>query len=428
LFTVQFGYDKRRDVEIPEGETVIGRELDCGIILDTPNASRHHAKVTRSGDKVAIEDLNSSNGTFLNSTPIDGKRELKHLDVVQIGENVFVYKDTDVPRRARSRGARDGMKTTEYYTFSFMTDLLSKIEENVSKVIKGKAEAVRNAVLCLFADGHLLIEDAPGSGKSVLARALAKSIQGAYKRIQFTPDMLPSDITGISVYDEKAKDFHFIPGPVFGNIILADEINRTPPRTQASLLECMSESVVTVDGKPRVLPKPFFVIATQNPNDYHGTYPLPEPQLDRFLMRISIGYPTPEVEREIMSSQMTRHPINDISYVASAMDVAQCQALARQVHISEEARDYIVSLVDATRRHPALNGGCSPRASLALMRLSQCLAIYRGRDYVMPRDIREFAVPALAHRTPFPSTRRGKYRCPDDVIREILEETPVPGE
>jgi MoxR-like ATPase len=190
----------------------------------------------------------------------------------------------------------------------------------------------------------------------------------------------------------------------------------------------MSESVVTVDGKPRVLPKPFFVIATQNPNDYHGTYPLPEPQLDRFLMRISIGYPSPDVEKEIMSSQMTRHPINDISYVASAMDVAQCQALARQVHISEEASDYIVSLVDATRRHPALAGGCSPRASLALMRLSQCLAVYRGRDYAMPRDIRELAVPALAHRTPFPSSRRGKYRSSDEVVREILENTPVPGE
>jgi MoxR-like ATPase len=428
LFTVQFGYDKRRDVEIPDGETVIGRELDCDIILDTPNASRHHAKVVRRGSSVSLEDLNSSNGTFLNSTPIDGKRELKHLDVVQIGESMFVYKETDLPRGMRRRGFKEGMKTTEYYTFSFMTDLARKIEDNISKVIKGKAEAVRNAMLCLFADGHLLIEDAPGSGKSILAQALAKSIQGTYKRIQFTPDMLPSDVTGISVYDEKAQDFHFIPGPIFGNIILADEINRTPPRTQASLLECMSESAVTIDGKPRVLPKPFFVVATQNPTDYHGTYPLPEPQLDRFLMRISIGYPSPEVEREIMTSQIQHHPLNDISYVATAMDVAQCQALARQIHLSDDARDYIVALVDATRKHPALGGGCSPRASLALMRLSQCLAIYRGRDYVIPRDIRELAVSSLAHRTPFPSMRAGDRKTPSDCINDILEKTAVPGE
>jgi pSer/pThr/pTyr-binding forkhead associated (FHA) protein len=308
IFTVQVGYDKSLDLEIKEGETIIGRELDCDIILDTPNASRRHAKVIRKENQVSIEDLNSSNGTFVNSTPIDKPYNLKHLDVFQIGESVFVYKDTDIPSEFKLAGPKMGQKTTEYYTFNFMSEVIKKIQANVEKVIKGKPEAVRNLIVALLADGHVLVEDVPGVGKSVLAQALAKTIQARYKRIQFTPDMLPSDITGLSVYDEKNKEFSFIPGPVFGNIILADEINRTTPRTQSSLLECMSESAITIDGKPHVLPKPFFVIATQNPSDYHGTYPLPEPQLDRFLMRFSIGYPSPEVEIEILSSQMKRHP------------------------------------------------------------------------------------------------------------------------
>ncbi len=428
VFTVQVGYNKSRDIEIKKGDTIIGRELDCDIILDTPNSSRKHAKVTYKGNKVSVEDLNSSNGTFVNSTPIDKPYVLKHLDVFQIGESVFVYKDTDVPSDLKGDGPKDGQKTTEYYTFTFMADVIKKLQSNIEKVIKGKPEAIRNIIVGLFADGHILIEDVPGVGKSVLAQALAKSIQGRYKRIQFTPDMLPSDITGLSVYDDKTKEFSFMPGPIFGNVILADEINRTTPRTQSSLLECMSESAITIDGKPHVLPKPFFVIATQNPSDYHGTYPLPEPQLDRFLMRISIGYPTSDIEMEILSSQIKRHPLNDISYVVKAMDIMQCQALVRQIHISEEVKQYIVKLTEATRQHQALEGGCSPRASLALMRVSQSLAAYHSRDYVLPRDIRELAIPVLSHRAQLKSGFRGKWETSKDVINEILEAVPVEGE
>ena len=427
-FTFQVGYNESRDLDISNGVTVIGRELDCDIILDTPNASRHHAKVSRQDNKVTIEDLNSSNGTFVNSTPIDKPYLLKHLDVFQIGESVFVYKDTDIPSELKGPGPKDGQKTTEYYTFDFMSDVIQKIQTNVEKVIKGKSDAVRNLIVGLFADGHILIEDVPGVGKSVLAQSLAKSIQGRYRRIQFTPDMLPSDITGLSVYDEKKKEFSFLPGPIFGNIILADEINRTTPRTQSSLLECMSESAITIDGKPHVLPKPFFVVATQNPSDYHGTYPLPEPQLDRFLMKFSIGYPSAEVELEILSSQMTHHPLNDISYVVQAMDILQCQALVRQVHISEEVKKYIVKLTEASRAHEALDGGCSPRAALALMRVGQSLAAYHKRDYVLPCDIRELAISVLAHRAQLKSGFRGKWKTSRDVIKDILESVPVEGE
>jgi len=428
VFTVQTGYDKSRDIPIGDGETLIGRELDCDIILDTPNASRHHARVLCRENKVTIEDLNSSNGTFVNSTPIDGQHELKHLDVCQIGDSVFLFRDTDVPADLRADGPKEGQRTAEYYTFPFMTAVIKKLQANIEKVIRGKTDVVRHLITSFLADGHLLIEDVPGVGKSVLAQALAKSVQGQYKRIQFTPDMLPSDITGLSIYDEKTKEFSFMPGPVFGNVILADEINRTTPRTQASLLECMSESVITIDGKPHVLPKPFFVIATQNPSDYHGTYPLPEPQLDRFLMRISIGYPSLEVEMEIISSQQKQHPLKEISYVATAGEIMQCQALVRQIHISEEIKHYIVNLVNATREHKALDGGCSPRASLALMRAGQSLAACYQRDFVMPLDIRELAVPVLAHRIRLKHGLRGGADTAAEIISEILKTVPVEGE
>lgn len=427
-FTIQQGYDKQREIDIQEGRTIIGRELDCDIIMNTGNCSRHHACVNRKGDKVLVEDLNSSNGTFVNSTPLTSKYELKHLDIIQIGEVVFIFKDADAPAAILGRGPQNGQKTTEYYTFSFMAEVIKKLEENIGKVLKGKPEVIRNIIISLFADGHILIEDMPGVGKSVLGQALAKSIQGKYRRIQFTPDMLPSDIIGISIYNEETKEFNFMPGPIFGNIILADEINRTTPRTQSSLLECMSESSITIDGKSHVLPKPFFVIATQNPSDYHGTYPLPEPQLDRFLMRISIGYPTQEIEKEILTSQIQRHPLHDISYVVKAMDIMQCQSLIRQVFISEPLKDYIVNLVEETRKHPALTGGCSPRASLALMRVGQSLAAYYERDYVIPRDIRELAVPVLSHRIFLKPGSRGKWESTADVVNEILDSIEVGSE
>jgi MoxR-like ATPase len=309
-----------------------------------------------------------------------------------------------------------------------MAHIIKELERNIAVVFKGKPEVIRNLIICLLADGHILIEDVPGVGKSILAQALAKSIQGTYKRIQFTPDMLPSDITGMSIYNEDERNFDFVPGPIFGNIILADEINRTTPRTQSSLLECMSESVITIDGKPHVLPKPFYVIATQNPQDYHGTYPLPEPQLDRFMMRISIGYPDERAEKEILESQKNTHPLNNISYVIKAMEIVQCQALVRQVHISDEIKDYIVKIVNATREHPALASACSPRASLALMKISQSLAAYYGRKYVIPRDIREIAIPVLAHRMCLKLRAEGEWENADGVIREILASIPLENE
>ena len=421
--TIQHGYDKQQELEVKEGKMVIGRELDCDIIMNTSNCSRHHACVTRKGNKVYVEDLNSSNGTFVNSTPIDTSYELKHLDIMQIAETVFIFRDTDVPSDKLGTGPKSGQKTTEYYTFRFLTEVIGKIEENTGRVLKGKGDVIRKVIVALFADGHILIEDMPGVGKSVLAQALAKSVQGIYRRIQFTPDMLPSDITGSSVYNEQTREFNFMPGPIFGNIILADEINRTTPRTQSSLLECMSESSVTIDGKSHVLPKPFFVIATQNPSDYHGTYPLPEPQLDRFIMRISIGYPAPEIEKDILSSQIKRHPLHDISYVVKAMDIVQCQSLVRQVYVSEALKEYIVGIVEGTRSHPALTGGCSPRASLALMRAGQSLAAYYSRDYVIPRDIRELAESVLSHRLFLKPGSRVKWGSPSEVVREILDAT-----
>lgn len=429
-FTVQKGYDKSSEIDIPStGGLVIGRDRNCDIVLNKGDVSRRHAKVDVVDGKVFIEDMRSSNGTFVNSLPINRRVELKHMDVVQVGKNVFVFNDSEsqIPD-TETISFKTIQRPTDYYSFEFMEHIIKELETNISKVFKGKPKAIRNVLIALISDGHILIEDAPGVGKSILAQSLAKSIQGTYKRIQFTPDMLPSDITGTSIYNEQSADFSFIPGPIFGNIILADEINRTTPRTQSSLLECMSESVITIDGVPHVLSKPFYVIATQNPQDYHGTYPLPEPQLDRFLMRISIGYPDEEAEKEILDSQQHSHPLNNISYVVKAMEIVQCQALVRQVHISDDIKDYIVKIVSATRRHPALATGCSPRASLALMRTSQGLAAFYGRKYVIPRDIRELAVPVLAHRMTLKLRAEGEWESTSDVLEEILGKIPVANE
>jgi len=259
----------------------------------------------------------------------------------------------------------------------------------------------------------------------MLAQALAKSIRTGFKRIQFTPDMLPTDITGVNVYDERLGQFRFMPGPIFANVILGDEINRGTPRVQSSLLECMSEAKVTVDGRTHALQKPFFVIATQNPVDFHGTYPLPEAQLDRFLMRLRVGYPEKAVEEQILESQVARHPITGIKYVATATDILQCQALVRTVHVSDRIRDYIVTVVTATREHGALSYGCSPRASLALMRAGQSLAAISGRDYVLPRDVRDLAYPVLGHRLPLKMQARAEWESTEQVITEILTRYPV---
>ena len=296
-FTVQEGSGSNREYPMTRDDFFIGRGLECNIVIDKNDISRKHTKISRDGEKFFIEDLQSVNGTFLNASPVLARREIKHMDVIQAGSTMIVFNDPDNLSHINLSGTSTRIGLEEGCSFEYMKVIIKQLEDNIAVVFKGKPEVIRDIIVCLFADGHVLIEDAPGVGKSMLAQAISKSIQGVYKRIQFTPDMLPSDITGMSIYDESKKEFKFMPGPIFGNIILADEINRTTPRTQSSLLECMSESVVTIDGHPHVLPKPFFVIATQNPDDYHGTYPLPEPQLDRFLMRLSIGYPAPEVEK-----------------------------------------------------------------------------------------------------------------------------------
>lgn len=418
---VQQGYNVDRDLEVQEGETILGRDPSCDFVIPDSEVSRQHAKLIREEGRVYIEDLNSINGTFVNSAPTNGRQMLKHADIVQICGNVFVYNESKVVEDMAGVEER----TAEFYTLPFLVRTVKLITQNVQHVFMGKDEVIRNVMVCMLADGHVLVEDAPGVGKSILAQSIAKSLQGAYKRIQFTPDMLPSDISGISMYDENEKKFRFMPGPIFGNIILADEINRTTPRTQSSLLECMTDSVVTIDGTPHVLPKPFFVIATQNPLEYHGTYPLPEAQLDRFLMRLSIGYPSPRIEREILSSQTKMHPLNTITYVARAMDIVQCQALVRQVHVSDKVKDYIITIAEATRSHPALNMGISPRASLALMRAGQALAAINGREYVLPKDIRELAVPALAHRLSLKLRAQAEFPNPEAVVESIMREIPV---
>lgn len=428
-FTIQEGYGSTREYVINKKSIVIGRDPECDIVIDRNEASRQHAKVTRKEDSFFIEDLKSVNGVFLNSVPISGQQQIKHQDIIQIGSAMLVFNNPNYMQFDHDLQSTS-TKTVESmnFSFDFIKYVVQKLEENISIVFKGKPEVIRNAIVCLFADGHLLLEDMPGVGKSILAQTLAKSIQGVYRRIQFTPDMLPSDVTGMNIYDEGTREFRFMPGPIFGNVVLADEINRTTPRTQSSLLECMSESVITIDGKTHVLPKPFFVIATQNPEDYHGTYPLPEPQLDRFLMRLSIGYPDAAAEKEIMISQATIHPLNTISYVVKATDIVHCNALTRKVIVSDKLKEYIIKISNATREHPALCGGCSPRASLGLMRVSQALAAYYARDYVLPRDIREMVKPVLAHRMKLKLRVQGEWTNVDNVLDAILEEIPMENE
>lgn len=428
-FTIQEGYGTTHEYVMEKKSIIIGRDPECDIVIDKSEASRQHAKVTRKDDSFFIEDLRSVNGIFLNSMPTSGKQQIKHQDIIQIGSAMLVFND---PNNLQvSHEFQDTQtKTVESmnFSFDFIKYVVKKLEQNINIVFKGKPNVIRNAIVCLFADGHLLLEDMPGVGKSILAQTLAKSIQGAYRRIQFTPDMLPSDVTGMNIYDESNKQFRFLPGPIFGNVILADEINRTTPRTQSSLLECMSESVITIDGKAHVLPKPFFVIATQNPEDYHGTYPLPEPQLDRFLMRLSVGYPDASAEKEILVSQATIHPLNTISYVVKATDVVHCNALVRKVIVSDKLKDYIIRISNATREHPALCGGCSPRASLGLMRVSQALAAYYARDYVLPRDVREMVKPVLAHRLKLKLRVQGEWSNVENVLDAILAEIPMENE
>ena len=305
--------------------------------------------------------------------------------------------------------------------------LAKKIIQNVEKVMVGKPNVVQLAVIALISQGHLLIEDAPGLGKTMLARSLAKSIDCSFKRIQFTPDMLPGDIIGVTIYNQKTHDFEFHPGPIEAQVVLADEINRATPKVQSALLEAMEERQLTVDGVTHKMPSPFHVLATQNPIEYEGTFPLPEAQLDRFLLRINIGYPTPAEEVAIIERQQFIHPIEQIGPVVTAADILILQETVKKIHVSDLIKQYIVTLVEATRHHPSIYLGSSPRGSLALFRTAQARALLSGRDYVLPDDIKALAEPALAHRSLVSSAGQSQGKDSRTFIAEILANTPVPG-
>lgn len=302
----------------------------------------------------------------------------------------------------------------------------ASIIENAARVIVGKKRVLELMTVALLAEGHVLLEDVPGLGKTVMAKALARSIGGVFRRIQFTPDLLPSDVTGFSIYNQKSGDFVFHPGPVMSNILLADEINRTIPRTQASLLESMGEFQVTVDGTTMDLPRPFFVIATQNPIEMDGTFPLPEAQLDRFLMKIDIGYPSKAEELAILNRFTQDDPLLVLEAVSSPERIVELQKRRGSVKVADPVREYIADLVAATRSHPKVRYGASPRGSLGLIRSAQALAAVRGRDYVLPDDVKELVGPVLTHRIILRHEERAKGASASAVIAEILEKVAVP--
>ncbi len=305
-------------------------------------------------------------------------------------------------------------------------ELCGKVTANISKVIVGKNDASEMLLTSLLAGGHILLDDVPGVGKTMLARSLARSVGGSFKRIQFTPDLLPSDVTGFNVYDRQNGQFKFQPGPVMANILLADEINRAIPRTQSSLLESMQEGQVTVDGSTFELPSPFMVIATQNPIELEGTFPLPEAQMDRFLLKLKIGYPTPEEELSILELFQKDDPIEGLKAVLTPEQVMELQNIRQEIVVSAPVKEYIINLVGATRKAPVLRLGASPRASLHLMKASQALAMLRGRSYVLPDDIKTLALPVLSHRLVVEVKEKARGVSADSVLEEIISATSIP--
>ena len=305
--------------------------------------------------------------------------------------------------------------------------LAERILDNVERVIIGKEHEARLALITLLCRGHLLIEDVPGVGKTMLARALARSVGCRFARIQFTPDLLPSDVTGVSVYRQETGGFEFRPGPIMNEVVLADEVNRATPKTQSALLEAMEEDQVTVDGTTHRLPEPFMVMATQNPIEYEGTFPLPEAQLDRFMLRIHLGYPSPTDEVLVMDAQQTRHPIESLPEVTTRSEVLELQGAVREVYVDPLIKQYIVSLVNATREHESVYLGSSPRGSLALMRVSQAFAMLDGRDFVQPDDIKLLAYATLGHRVIVSPGARVREIDSAQIVDEAIERVAVPG-
>ncbi|MFN2521950.1 MAG: AAA family ATPase [Mycobacteriales bacterium] len=302
----------------------------------------------------------------------------------------------------------------------------TRIRGNIEQVIEGKPDAVRLAVVVLLAEGHLLIEDVPGVGKTMLAKALARSIDCSVRRIQFTPDLLPSDVTGVSVYNQEARDFEFKPGAVFANLVVGDEINRASPKTQSALLEAMEERQVTVDGVTYELETPFMVIATQNPIEMEGTYPLPEAQRDRFTARVSMGYPSASAELEMLSTHGGADPLDDLEAVADAFEVRKLIDVVRGIHVSDEVKQYVVALATATREAPDLRLGASPRATLQLLRAARAQAALEGRDYVLPDDVQDLAGPVLAHRLLPTAEAQVARRTPEAVVADLVARTALP--
>jgi MoxR-like ATPase len=302
-----------------------------------------------------------------------------------------------------------------------------RLIRNLEKVIVGKSQSIEMIVIGLLCQGHILIEDVPGVGKTVLARSLAKSLGCSFNRLQFTPDMLPSDVTGVSIFDQSKRTFEFRPGPLFAQIVLVDEINRATPKTQAALLEGMEERQVTVDGATHPLPRPFMVLATQNPIEYEGTFPLPEAQLDRFLLRVRLGYPSPADEIEILDRQQLHHPIDTLKSVINLDDLLDAMDTIKRVFVSPPVKKYVVDLINHTREHQDVYLGASPRGSLGLYRAGQALAALDGRDFVLPDDIKELAVPVLAHRVIVGPAARLRDLSAERIVSEIVDTLAVPG-
>ena len=311
---------------------------------------------------------------------------------------------------------------------SRIKEAADKLSNNVSKVIVGKKETIELVLVALLCEGHVLIEDVPGIGKTMLAKAVARSLGCSFKRIQSTPDLLPSDVIGIHYYNQKTSEFEFRPGPVVSNVVLVDEINRATPRTQSCLLECMQEQQVTVDLETIPLPRPFMVIATQNPVELEGTFPLPEAQLDRFLLRVSLGYPSEDEEGAILSRFQKDNPLDNLTSVIEAEELLELQKLCRQVYIDDSVRSYVTAITRATRNHQSIDLGASPRASLGLHLASQALAAIQGRDYVIPDDVKHLSVPALAHRLISKTEARLREHSSEAIVNEIVATVPVPVE